>query len=116
MPNLIDSDEAIKVVHKVIYDYIDVVDDDDESPITYQDKQLLEINKKITQRIKSLPSIDVPERKVGKWVVIMDEPTITFDECKCSECGAVEYFNKGWEKFKYCPNCGADMRKETEDE
>ena len=63
-----------------------------------------------------LLSADVVERKSGKWVVIMDEPTITFDECKCSECGAVEYFNKGWKKFKYCPNCGAEMRKETEDE
>lgn len=50
-----------------------------------------------------------PERKRGKWIVIMNEPNITFDECKCSECGVVEYFNKGWKKFNFCPNCGAEM-------
>ena len=68
MPNLIDRDEAIKAVHKVIYDYFDVVEDDDESPITYKDKQLLEINKKITQRIKALPTADVPETNVGDMI------------------------------------------------
>ena len=114
MKALIDRDDAIKEVHKTMYEFFDLVDDDDESPITYKDKQLLEINKKITQRITALPTADVAERKKGKWVVIMDEPTITFDECKCSECGVVEYFNKGWKKFNYCPNCGADMKKETD--
>ena len=58
---------------------------------------------------------DVVERKVGKWIVIMDEQTITFDECKCSECGVVEYFNKGWKKFNYCPNCGCLMKGEKSD-
>ena len=60
-----------------------------------------------------LPSVE-PEQKHGKWIVIMNEPNITFDECKCSECGVIEYFNKGWKKFSFCPNCGAimDMKRE----
>lgn len=66
----------------------------------------------VVMKIEDAPTIDVPDRKVGKWGVIMDEPTITFDECKCSECGAVEYFNKGWKKFNYCPNCGSLMKGE----
>ena len=74
MPKLIDEDEAIKVVHKVIYDYFDMVEDDDESPITYKDKQLLEINKKITQRIKALPSAQ-------QWNIIKKTP-MTEDERK----------------------------------
>lgn len=59
--------------------------------------------------VDSIPTADVVERKRGKWIVIMNESNITFDECKCSECGVVEYFNKGWKKFKFCPNCGAEM-------
>ena len=47
--------------------------------------------------------------KHGEWEVILAEPWCTFDECKCSVCGVVEYFNKGWKKFNYCPNCGAKM-------
>lgn len=64
----------------------------------------------IIDLVDRMPTADVVERKVGKWIVIMDEPNITFDECKCSECGVVEYFNKGWKKFNYCPSCGAEMK------
>ena len=59
--------------------------------------------------IDEIPTADVVERRKGDWIVIMNEPTITFDECICSECGTVEYFNKGWKKFNFCPNCGAQM-------
>lgn len=47
----------------------------------------------------------------GKWIELNTESGIflDFDEVKCSECGFVEYFNKGWARFKYCPNCGAKM-------
>ena len=52
-----------------------------------------------------IPTADVPERNVGKWK----------DGC-CTECG----YNWGKDAPiasvpNYCPNCGADMRKETED-
>ena len=82
MPRPIDEDEAIKVVHKVIYDYFDMVEDDDESPITYKDKQLLEINKKITQRIKELPSAqpsssacwgcNCPKMSAQQWIPVTE--------------------------------------------
>lgn len=57
-----------------------------------------------------------PERKHGEWVGVMTEAWCTFDECKCSVCGVVEYFNKGWKKFSYCPNCGAKMREEGDND
>ena len=48
--------------------------------------------------------------KHGKWIVIPQRcENQTFDECKCSVCGTVEYFNSGWKKFSYCPNCGSKM-------
>ena len=54
-------------------------------------------------------TVNVRENKHGKWIVIFSEDWCTFDEFKCSICGCVEYFNKGWKKFSYCPNCGAKM-------
>lgn len=46
----------------------------------------------------------------GRWVVLEEQiENQTFDECKCSKCGCVEYFNKGWKHFNYCPNCGSRM-------
>lgn len=58
--------------------------------------------------LRKVPSAQ-SERKRGKWVDVMTEEWCTFDECKCSVCGVVEYFNKGWKKFSYCPNCGSFM-------
>ena len=48
-----------------------------------------------------------PERKKGKWITKSTNGEM-FD-C-CSVCGNVE-----WDEPKnFCPNCGADMRKEGE--
>lgn len=60
--------------------------------------------------------VDPGPVKDGKWIEVMTEEWCTFDECKCSVCGDVEYFNKGWKKFSYCPNCGAKMREEGDND
>ena len=59
--------------------------------------------------VQRQPTIDAVPVVHGEWKDVMTEPWCTFDECKCSVCGVVEYFNKGWKKFNYCPNCGAKM-------
>lgn len=59
--------------------------------------------------IDNAPTIDAVPVKHGEWIGIMTEEWCTFDECKCSVCGVVEYFTKGWKKFSYCPNCGSKM-------
>ena len=47
------------------------------------------------------------ERKTGHWIAPKYYPTqFTFT---CSKCGYKQSFNG---KFKFCPNCGADMRGE----
>lgn len=62
----------------------------------------------VQKTIDEQPTIDPVKR--GKWIVIPQRcENQTFDECKCSVCGTVEYFNSGWKKFNYCPNCGATM-------
>jgi hypothetical protein len=67
-------------------------------------------------RIEILPSVQ-PEHKTGHWVETGDEP---YDEWECDVCGFAidgsgcidpeEYRDV----YKFCPNCGADMRGEAE--
>lgn len=68
MDDLISRQDAIDVVHKAIFDFFDICDDDDdeESPLTYMDKKLLEVNKSISTQIKDLPSAqpEIEERTV----------------------------------------------------
>ena len=66
--------------------------------------------------LKGLPAVP-PERKMGHWVEIGDEP---YDEWECDVCGFVidgsgcidpeEYRDI----YRFCPNCGADMRGEQD--
>lgn len=73
--------------------------------------------------LAGLPSAQ-PERKKGKWV--LDENPHDGD-CRCSACGiAIHQMHernhgllnaltngKWWTFYKFCPNCGADMRGEN---
>lgn len=61
MDDVIYKQDAIDVVHKAIFDFFDICDDDEESPMTYKDEQLLELNKAITTQIKAVPSADAIE-------------------------------------------------------
>lgn len=58
----------------------------------------------IREMIDMMPTIHPV--KHGHWIEI---DTQYVDETKCSVCGVIEYFNKGWKRFNYCPNCGAKM-------
>lgn len=58
--------------------------------------------------LNAMPTIE-PERKKGKWIKLYA------GNYKCSECG--DWWgndnNEMIEDFKFCPNCGADMRETT---
>lgn len=96
--DLISRQDAIDAVHHSIFDFFDVVEDDEESPITEKDKRLLELNKAICNNIKALPSA---QRK-GKWILHQDSRT-----WECSECHKYQVVHS-----EYCMHCGADMRGE----
>ena len=57
--------------------------------------------------IDEQPTADVVERKKGKWLYLDG-----LDAFECSVCGRQMVRNI----FCYCPWCGSDMRKETEDD
>lgn len=71
----------------------------------------------VIQMIDDAPTVQ-PERKTGHWVEIGDEP---YDEWECDVCGFAidgsgcidpeEYRDV----YKFCPNCGADMRGEQDE-
>ena len=108
MSDLISRQDAIDGVHHVLYEFFDIVEDDEESPMTYNDKRLLEINKAITSLLKELSSAE-PVRH-GKWIISPGR-TVMY----CSLCGFGTWYFEGHEViWKYCPHCGARMDIKTE--
>lgn len=78
----------------------------------------------VRQNLLTMPSAQ-SERKKGKWtekeVIYADEAITAIEEwqsCRCSVCGRYDtrpymyYFDEP----HFCSWCGAEMRKETEDE
>lgn len=71
----------------------------------------------IKKRLADLPTIEVSEdcisRPRGEWIGISYDGYAdgypVYDEWECSNCG---YETE--EETRYCPNCGADMRGESE--
>ena len=59
--------------------------------------------------IDTAPSIDI-EPKRGEWVNARDGVS---DHVKCTNCFRTYYLGIV-ENYNFCPNCGAEMRKESE--
>lgn len=84
------------------------------SELCLSHKDIIYIDKNETaERIRKIPSIDI-EPKRGEWIDMGD-----FEQCSvCKGTHLKEfqsYYGKTtWIKTPYCPNCGADMRKESE--
>ena len=105
MSDLIDRQAAIGAVHKSIYDFFDICDDDEESPMTYKDKLLLELNKAITNQIKAVVSAQPVEAKPikrGQWVNIREMGEGQWYG-ECNRCWHLIHIDE------YCSNCGAKM-------
>ena len=59
--------------------------------------------------LNDAPSIDI-EPKRGEWVNARDGVS---DHVKCTNCFRTYYLGIV-ENYNFCPNCGAEMRKESE--
>lgn len=83
------------------------------------------------KEIEAVPifSEDVVEVKHGEWIkgkeiareMLADRTLhIDYENFTCSNCGIVLkellYHNDGSPFYKFCPNCGADMRERKETE
>lgn len=63
--------------------------------------------------IEAVPSADVRENVRGCWINI----EIHIDgssTAECDKCNAIVHSNLS-EKINFCPNCGADMRGESDE-
>lgn len=62
----------------------------------------------IRGNLKTMPTIE-PERKTGRWIRIYSRPNVYADLCwHCTNCGA--RLAEGWaNKYRFCPDCGAEM-------
>ena len=83
--------------------------------IRYQNNPLKVIltdkeKEKFIRMLDEVPTADVVEVKHGKWKKMWHSNLKQELPC-CSVCGHFSAM-----RWKYCPECGADMRKETEDD
>lgn len=113
MNDLISRKAAIDALWKALYEYEDKTEkqfiDSEELDVAdwIQHRNFVQNMSDIDrQTILGLPSAE-PERKTGKW--IYNSPVTM----KCDQCGLV-IKDWDWNRFKYCPNCMAEMRGEQD--
>ena len=106
MARYIDADEALRMMKNSRQD----------CPYTATKKLIWNLaHDSCTSCIMATETADVVEVKHGKWIPV----TYTYFGLKryeCSECKNDEYWQKRYleHKEKFCPNCGADMRGDTD--
>jgi len=88
-----------------------------------QIKNMMEITDGWIKKLEEQSTADVVERKRGKWI-IKDNPGTGWYRVTCSECGedvtstipVIGFFPNAKPIWNFCPDCGADMREETDNE
>ena len=68
----------------------------------------------LKRQMDAIPSVDMFERKTGKWIKKHDNICCWYE---CSECGNLP-LNSIWTheevKSNFCPNCGAKMSGDSD--
>lgn len=65
------------------------------------------VQEAIRKAMDTMPTIE--ERKTGKWINNIHDIPI------CDQCGYMTPYDRAIDDYEYgnyCPNCGADMRKQ----
>lgn len=64
------------------------------------------------QSLEEAPTVDVPDRKVGKWECSDD--IFEYALCSCCKWDSGEAWEYALKRFRFCPNCGARMKGEDD--
>lgn len=72
----------------------------------------LDVIKNILRDVNAIPASDVRENVRGKWELVDKLPEPDGKWVRCSVCRSSEHleYNHAKLTWKFCPNCGADMR------
>lgn len=116
--DMIGRDEAIRLVHSVLYEMM-MESADIDTPMSAEDKLLLRVNKAIATKLREMPSA----QPKGRWVFANNNPVDRklhiLEEAFCSQCGnmapGVPFWECDLDMTAFCPHCGADMRGEQDD-
>lgn len=63
---------------------------------------------KLEDALNNIPAADVAPVRHGRWMNANSRPKTYWR--RCTACGGLAYFCGIGCSYKYCPNCGADMR------
>lgn len=78
-------------------------------------KELHDLMYRAANTIEML-SEKVREPKQGEWIITEQDNGHKWTHRKCSECGKGIIEPLGVSRMKFCPNCGADMKRGADDE
>ena len=130
MKDLISRQAVIELIHHTIFDFFDICDDDEETPITYKDEKLLEINKAICTAIKKMPSVESIKHGACHDCISLDSKDDFNFTCKKGKeiddlFGSCEEWESAYSELKHgrwidnkvafhrvCSECGAVIRQD----
>ena len=68
----------------------------------------------VMEKINELPSV-TPQQRIGYWEYVQYDNNPNIGNWHCSECrGICREMHSIKDAYNYCPNCGADMRGDSE--
>ena len=118
MSDTIDRQSAIEAISE--YGSIWMEYTDNMSIHEVSERALKASKQSMIRILKDLPAVQ--ERKKGKWVTEYDSWGGLFKTVRGHKCSLCNHYldfdgvNAGRGDANFCPNCGADMREETEDD
>ena len=109
MPRYINSADVLHTLKSLLY----------ETALNQDDLRYSEVFEDIAKNrvetwVDLMPSVDVVERKKGEWVWMGEKGDSRFMCSVCKSKENVPTIMGKPEVWWFCPNCGADMRKEIE--
>ena len=112
MAEYIDKQRVIDIINTTCPDFnIPEIND------SWAHKLTVIIREALFELVKQAPAADVRENVKGEWIKSQRDE----DFVVCSNCKNIGYRTAAWrtdyaERIKFCPNCGADMRKTCDDQ